>query len=226
MRDLGAIAIGEVPTADEASDALTALNELIGTWKTESLVAYAMQQVETTIASNQYSYSVGPGGDIDCERPIRLDAAYNRDPNINYYAIYIAQSFQEYSDIVAKNVNAQLIMVVYYDPTFPLGTLYVWPKSNDTSYQLNLWFWKSVAEFDDLDEEIVLPPGYNRALRTNLAIELAPRYGREISPALANMAVSSKAQLKRTNLILPIMQIDSRITRQGQSFNYLTGEPQ
>lgn len=226
LKDLGAIAVGETPTADEAQDALEALNQMVQVWQTEAMVVYAKsQQVFTYPTTGQQSYTIGPTGNFVTTRPIRIDAAYNRDRNDNDYLLYVAKDFTDYSNLVTKNVTANLVTVIYYDPTYPNGTIYNWPTPNDSSYRLVMWTWTSVTEFTTLDTVIVLPPGYEEALRTNLAVRLSPRYGREVMPALAQMANESKAQIKRTNMTIPTMSFELGIGTRGATFNYLTGNP-
>lgn len=226
LKDLGAIAVGETPTAEESNDALEALNQMVETWQTESLVVYAKnQQIFTYPVTGQKSYTIGPTGDFVTARPIRIDAAYNRDTNDNDYALYVAKDFSDYSQLITKDVSAQIQTVIYYDPTYPNGTLYNWPTPSDSGYRLVLWTWTSVTSFTSLDDVITLPPGYERALRSNLAVDLSPRYGRQIMPALAGAAVESKAQIKRTNMTIPTMRFELGIGQKGNNFNYLTGQP-
>ncbi len=226
LKDLGAIAVGETPTADEAQDAFEALKQMCSTWQTEALVTYAKnQQVFTFPIAGQRSYTIGPTGDLVSTRPVRIDAAYNRDSNNNDYELYVAKDFTDYSQLITKAVSAQIQTIVYYDPTFPNGTLYMWPTPSDLSYRLVLWTWTSVTEFATLDDVIALPPGYERALRSNLAVELSPRYGRDVMDALAKTANESKAQIKRTNMTIPTMRFELGIGQRGSNFNYLTGQP-
>ncbi len=226
LKDLGAIAVGETPTADEAQDGLETLNQMIASWQTESLVVYAKnQEIFSYPVTGQQSYTIGPTGDFVTARPIRIDAALNRDANDNDYWFYVARDFTDYAQLITKAVSAQLQTVLYYDPTYPNGTIYLWPTPNDSSYRLVLWTWTSVVELAGLDDVISLPPGYERALRSNLALELAPRYGREVSQMLAKTAMDSKAQIKRTNVTIPTLKFETGIGSRGLTFNYLTGQP-
>jgi len=228
MKDLGAIGVNEVPTSPEMDDALRCLNQLLGSWQTEALMVYSRRQEVFTLPTGQQVYTIGSGGEIDTTRPIKIDAAYMRDSNDNDLDIYVCRSFQDYSDIITKNATTTLITAVYYDATFGsdgLGKLYVWPVLSSNTYRLVLWMWTSLSEYASIDDDINLPPGYERALRTNLAVELAPRYGRQLSPVLASMAVESKAQLKRVNVDIPTLTFDQGLGGSGITFNYLTGQP-
>jgi hypothetical protein len=225
VKDLGAIAVGETPTADEIQDGLEALNQLLGTWQTEALMVYAMRQEVFTLPTGQAFYTIGAGGDINTARPVSVDSAYMRSSNTNDLEIYVCRSYQDYADIVSKGVNSTLITAVYLDATFPLGKLYVWPQLSDNTYSLVLWMRTVLAEYASINDDVSLPPGYERALRTNLAVELAPRYGREISAVLASLANESKAQLKRMNVDIPTLSFDRGLGGSGITFNYLTGQP-
>lgn len=225
LKDLGAIGISETPTSAEAEDALRTLNQLLGTWRTESLMTYARNEEVFTYLPGQQSYTIGVGGDFNTTRPVRIDGAYARDQNGNDLDIYVCRSFQDYADIVSKNATSTLITAIYYDPTYPLGTIYVWPVMTNSSYSLVLWTWNVLAEYIDIDETISLPPGYERAMRSNLAVELSPRYGREPNPILLDTAQKSKDQLKRVNADIPTLSFDRGLGGAGVTFNYLTGTP-
>jgi hypothetical protein len=228
MRDLGALGVSEVPTDDEAQDALIVLNDMIGTWKTEKLMSFSMSQVELSYPVLKAQYTIGPGGDFDVARPMRIESAYNRqytDTTPNDYEIYVTNNYEDYANIITKGTNSTLVTCLYYDATYPLGNIYLWPIPSDSSYKLVLWTWGIIDEFSSINDVITLSPGSSRALRSNLAIELSARYGREVVPSLARIANDSKAQLKRYNLSVKALGFDRALTGGAFSFNYLTGQP-
>ena len=65
MKDIGALASGEVPTADEAQDAFDMLNDLLDQWSNESMMVSYKSEIVFTIASGQTQYTIGPGGNIN-----------------------------------------------------------------------------------------------------------------------------------------------------------------
>lgn len=225
LKELGAIGIGEVPTDDEIQDGLTVLNNLLDTWRTESLMVYGENQNVFNYVGGQSVYSIGIGGDLNMPRPEEIGAAYNRDTNGNDYKIYVTNDYQIYSDIVAKNVSATIVSVLWYNSSVPLGQITLWPAPSDASFRLVLWTWQIIQEFTSIDDVIVLPRGYKRAMTYNLAVELSGRYGRNPMPSTVNGAVTSKAQLKRINTVVPLMSVDRSITKSGNTFNWLTGSP-
>jgi hypothetical protein len=69
-----------------------------------------------------------------------------------------------------------------------------------------------------------LLPGYARALRTNLALELAPEWGRVVDPTVERQARESLADVKRANLPYTEIGIDAALTGCGPTYNILTDE--
>lgn len=226
MKEIGAIAIAEVPTDAEAQDGLRKLNGMLGLWQTESLMVYGRDESVFIIAANQESYSIGPGGDIDTQRPNAIVDAYVRDTNNNDYKIYVTTNSEDYSDIVSKTVTSTIPTFLYYNTGVPLGTIRLWPELSDSSYRLVLWTWTILSEFATINDTVVVPPGYERAIVSNLAIGLCARYGKDAAPTLIEEAKLSKGQLKKYNTTVLTMSFPAGVTGQSRVWNYLTGMPQ
>ena len=45
MKDIGAVAAGEVPTADEAQDGLDMLNDMIAQWSNENMMVFYKTEI-------------------------------------------------------------------------------------------------------------------------------------------------------------------------------------
>lgn len=226
MKEIGALAIDEVASDSDAQFCLRKLNNMIGMWQTESLMVYGRDQNVYTLVANQSSYTIGTGGDINAPRPNEIVDAYVRDTNNNDYKIYVTNNSEDYSDIVTKTVTSTIPTLLYYNPGVPLGTIYLWPQLNDSSYRLVLWTWTILNSFATINDVVVVPPGYERALISNLAISIAAGFGRNPPQTLAIEALGSKAQLKKYNTTVLTMGFDRALTGQQRVFNYLTGTPQ
>lgn len=85
-----------------------------------------------------------------------------------------------------------------------------------------LYSWKPFSSFASVNDEIELPPGYERALRYNLAVELYPEYGKEPPASIYSAAQESKAAIKRMNIKPSYLVTDPFFTR--RPFNILTGD--
>jgi hypothetical protein len=199
LLDLGAIASGETPTANEAADSLRAVNLLLESWRLESLLVYAVDTV-TLACTGASSYTWGTGGTINQPRPVRLDKAALRlqtDPTLDYPVEVLTD--EQYESIGLKGMPSTLTSAVYLDRAYPLANLYTWPVQASGATLL-LYPWHPLSAFASLDTTVSLPPGYERALQKNLALEVAPQYRDCVLPAaLAAQAIEAKALLKRSN---------------------------
>ena len=64
MKDIGAIAAGEVPTADEAQDALDMLNDMCAQWSNENMMVFYRSEIIFQTTQNQVQYTIGPSGQM------------------------------------------------------------------------------------------------------------------------------------------------------------------
>jgi hypothetical protein len=73
-------------------------------------------------------------------------------------------------------------------------------------------------------DTLSLPPGYTRAIRYNLAMELAPEYGKQVDQILMGIASEAKADLKRSNIETILATSDAIMINQQSVFNITLGE--
>jgi hypothetical protein len=194
LKLIGVVQKSEPITADEAQDGLDRLNELVESWANDSLMIYSRTWENFTLNGGDGEYTIGTSGDFNTTRPTQIISAYVRVGDIDYpltqltddqYALYIAQ----------KNLQSNIPEYFNFDNGFPLAKIRIWqvPSAQCTLYMQSE---KQVTSFASIDTDIVLPPGWMRALRYNLAVELAPEYDAEISQAVAVGAAESKGILK------------------------------
>ena len=85
---------------------------------------------------------------------------------------------------------------VYYDTQAPTATIYLWPVPEDSTYTLLLDYRKPLAELDSGTDVLEMPPDWHRALKWNLASELAMEWGlKDIPQGLQAKADSTLALL-------------------------------
>lgn len=219
LLDLGAIASGEACTANEAADAFRRLNLIVDQWRLESLMTYARDTITLTL-TGAASYTWGSGGAIPSTRPVRLEAAVQRQGSGSSALDFPLQVLtdSEYEQIGLKAMTSSIARWVYLDAAYPLAVLRTYPvlPSGDS---LLLYVWHPLTAFASLDTTVALPPGYEIALQLALSIALAPSY-RDcvISPALAAMAVEAKALIKGTNAYPRLLRLPAGLPLgQGRS---------
>ena len=84
LRKLGAVAAGEAPDADEQSDALAALNQIIESWNLQGLALYRRENVAYSLVPSQQVYTIGSGANFNGARPITLNGAFVTRGGIDY----------------------------------------------------------------------------------------------------------------------------------------------
>jgi hypothetical protein len=226
LRLIGAVASGDVPSADEANDALTILNQLIESWSTEELLIPNKVRESFPLVAGQKIYTMGPGGNFNTTRPQLIETAIIQVTTVTPVAelpIKILTK-EQYAGIVVKDVQSTISTFLYAEGTYPLETINLWPVPLYV-YNLILYSWKPLAQLATLDSAITLPPGYMRALRYALGIEIAPEWGRPVSADIMQLAIESKATIKRMNTKPVLLRVDEALTATPAVWNWMTGEP-
>lgn len=188
MQKVGILTKTETPSSDEAQDGLDTLNDLIASVTNNSLMVYVRNVEQFSLTSGQSTYTIGPGADFDTSRPVAIVSAVARNGTVDYPLIKISDTSYD-EDIGVKTISG-IPDSYYYNNAYPTGsiTLYPVPSSN---YQLLLRTEKPMTTLT-LDDELVLPPGWNNFLIYQLAVMLAPEYGQQIDPAIQELANISK----------------------------------
>lgn len=225
LRLIGAISTGETPSADEQADALVALNDMLDSWSTENLIIQSKVREEFTLVSGTQSYTIGSGGTFNTSRPLKIEAATIEDqsssPNSEYNLEII--NLEQWASIPIKDVAGVSIPTrLYFEDTYPLATIYLWPKPSAAN-KLVLYSWKPLTSFASVDTVLSVAPGYAKAFRYNLALDLAPEYGKEPSQFVLDGANKSKSNIKRMNIKPHYLKSDPAVLS-GSPFNILTGE--
>ena len=224
LRLIGQLAEGETPSPETSADALTALNQLLDSWSTEELSVYGTQNQVFTWPPNTISRTIGPTGDFVGNRPVTLDdSTYFRDPTTGVsYGIKIINQAQ-YDGIAVKTVTSTFPKVMWINMDVPDITMFLYPVPTRALE----WQFVSVIELTQpatLATTLVIPPGYLRAFRFNLACELAAEFGVEPSPQVKRIAMSSKRNIKRINNPDDVMSMPYALMNKSMRFNIYSGD--
>lgn len=223
LRLLGVLAEGETPSAETSADALNAMNQMIDSWNTERLSVYNTQDQTFLWPADEIQRHLGPTGDFVGNRPVLLeDSTYYRDPstNVSFGIKFINQ--QQYDGIAVKTVTSTYPQVMWINMEYPNIQMTIYPKPT----RVLEWHFISVQELTQpatLATDILLPPGYLRAFRYNLACEIAPEFGVEPSRQVQRIAMVAKRNIKRINNPDDIMSLPYSLVATRQRFNVYAG---
>lgn len=154
---------------------------------------------QTLTSGDQITYTTP--GNFAIQRPARIRRSYTRvttsaAAGLDYWFEMV--SFERYNEIGLKTVPGPWPYLASYQPTFPLGTLWVYPNPTFAG-QVFLFTDLILTQFTSLIQQVNLPQGYNRALKKLLALELCPTFGKTPSPQLILQAKEAKNLLKDQN---------------------------
>lgn len=202
MRLATVIGKGEAPDADESADGLVALNAMLDSWELDRLFVYRITENSFTLNVGFNSYTVGPGGNFNMDRPVKVeDSCFILLSNIQYAVNVVDEATFTAQQTVGQS---QMPRVLYYDPASPLGTIFFDYKP-DQAYNFHLKSRVSLQQFSTLTTLLTLPPGHEQAIVFSLAEVFGVEFGVAIPPKVEQIAVQSRAAIKRINKPSPVL---------------------
>lgn len=225
MRLVGAIAVGETPDDSESATGLSVLNDMVDSWQTERLMIFTITIGEFSLTPGVQVYTYGTGGTFNAPRPTRIERASivslsNPAQPLEIKIDYLTdRDWQE--DYPVKNIPTTLPLAVYDDGAFPFRNLSYWPIPT-VAVKTRLYSWTALRQFPDLCTDITFPPGYSKALRYNLAVDIAAEFpgNPSVLPQVMNIANESKGLLKSINLPIVETTGDPALIGEGGRYNF------
>lgn len=227
LRLIGVLASGETASGAEASDALVVLNDMLDQWNAERLTIFDIIPQDFPLVAEQQLYTLGTGGNFNIARPPRIERAslmWLANPSQPLELPLDIMDYASWQAIPVKDTTSTQPRVVYVEYSFPLINLRYYPVPNIIS-DTRLYVWNPLTSFTALSTDLTFPPGYAKALRYNLALDLAPEYGRPVPPEVAVQAVDSKGKIKSINAPAPIMSVDAALRGDVGLYNWLNDDP-
>ena len=192
--------------ATEASDGLAALNSMLDSWSIDRSMIYQLLTETHTLTAGTADYSIGTGGTINTPRPVRIVSAFMRDTANYDYSVEIINK-TAYDAYPLKTTRSRPSFL-YYDEIYPLAFIRLVYTPSDSSEVLHFTSWKQLQQFANLTTALALPPGYQRAIEFNLAVELQAEYpGSLIAPKTAEIAQKALANIIQINQDAPVLDV-------------------
>ena len=219
LRSIGQLAEGETPSAETSADCLTLLNEMLDSWSNERLMAPYLQEESFSLVGGTATYTIGTSQDFNTARPIRVDdASYTLLNGVSYPLRGINKA--QYDSIPVKATQNTFPSVFYYEASYPNASITFYEVPNAT-LTFKMVSWKMQTTMASLATSFSVQPGEIRAIRANLAIEIASQFGVEAPQSVRIAAIQSKRNLKRVNNPNDVLSMPSSILRRiGQGNIY------
>lgn len=220
----GKLGPGRTLSTVEQTDALRIFRRMVDAWSIERLMIADIRRDTYTLTPSLSPHTIGPGGDFDAARPVRIERMGLVLTGGSEIPIELLTD-QQWAELSVKELESNLPTKCHYSATVPLGELHFWPVPLEAC-DVALYTWSQLTAPPALDSEIVFPPGYEQAIVDNLAVLTCPLFGRQITPMLLEAANKGKARLKGFNAKSPrIASSDYGMAQNRRgSFNYHSGQ--
>ncbi len=173
LKSIGAIAVGETPTADEENDGLKTIQIMLRHWSAKNIRIHYIKE-ENFVATGVESYTIGPTGVwVSTYRPVTITRMYIKDSVGNQ-----------------TNINFS------YNPLMTNGIVYI---SKDISEVVYVEYLSQLLEPAVITANFILPDEYQEAIVYGLAVRLAPEYGKAVSPEIVALAQGALQDLETRN---------------------------
>lgn len=223
MRLIGALGNDVVLTQRDHDYPLQALNMLLDSWSNQSLTIWQVSQEIFSLIPAHNPHTWGIGGDFNSPRPVRLLTLKARIPNSVDYDV-ILMAYDDYAAVQVKTIQSSIQTYAYLDNAYPTANLFLYPVPS-IAYQLIAYSEKPIIGPTDTRTVISMPPGYLRALKYALAVEIGDEYKTPASPAIRQQAMLALADIKRTNSRATTLRVDPALLRGGgSSYNIYTNQ--
>lgn len=201
LKMTGCYGVGMTPSADDIEAALDQLNSMLASWYLQRYLLPNLTRLEFTTAAGQRIYIFGSDDGsgytlASSTRPLQIQSGFltistDLDQNIEI----VAQ--EEYNRISNKN-TAGYPEKLTYNPGESTGYAWMSPVP-DAAYNITVMCLVAHTDYTSLDATFRFPNYYTDAVIYNLAVNLAPMFGKKIHPVTAGRADSLLRDLKRVN---------------------------
>ncbi len=223
-RLINVLASGETLSGNEISDGLVILNQMLDSWNSERLNIFTIPINEFPLVPGQQVYTLGIGGNFNIPRPPKIErisivSLLNPAQPLELPLEMLTEA--GWQAIPVKLISSSLPTVVYDDQAFPLRNLNFWCIPT-IAVNVRIYGWAALNQFD-LTTDMTFPPGYLKAIRYALAVDLAPEFGRPVPPEVATQAMMCMAKIKRMNAPMVESQMDPVLSgNKKQIYNWIS----
>ncbi len=211
FRCIGQLRPGFGHSPSELTDGLFILNAMLDSWSTDDLNAFCELIQSFTLTPGVQTYSIGSGGAFNGARPTRIDKGtlvVLSNPASPLRMDLRLMDDEEWQSINLQSTASTLPRKLFYNPTFPLGTVNLWPSPTEAD-KVELSSAQNLAGgFTAGTDAFVAPPGYLDAVRYQLAVRLAMEWDKPLKDGVMMLATEALAKIQRLNAPTPQMSLN------------------
>lgn len=223
---------GAQPSPEQLTECTAFFNQMLDGWNAMRNMLYAISDLTFSLSAGQYSYTIGPGGNLNGPRPQKIERAnliYQTAPTVERLPIEIID-VDQWASIRLPQLKSGIRLKLYYDNSYSQttptgqGVIYLWPAPQ-ANYQLELFIWSTLPSTLLATSTLFAPPAYARALTYNLAVEIMPLYPKRMTQEreeqIMRVAMESRDAIASLNAPNPVSVVAPELIRE-RGFNWLT----
>jgi hypothetical protein len=187
----------QTASVDDIATCQIALNNLLDEMNSAGISVYSTAPVLFVLSTGQASYSVGPGGNINIPRPVKVESWNIRTSSGQAIGGKPVDALEFAMLAADRSAQGARVKALNYDAAFPLASVHLYPIPNGGT--LELWVWSQLAPITNFASALNYPPGYLQAIVYNLAMAIGPKFERPVDPGIKIIADGALAALGATN---------------------------
>jgi hypothetical protein len=196
---LGIVGPEGMENADDANSCLRTLNLMLSAWSADEISARAYITETFTIVGGQRQYTWGTSGtpDFNSDRPMKVVTAgllYTQNNNLIIpMEVGGSDHYEAFGDRLIVSGPPQF---VFPDMLMPNAVMNLYPIP-DQGYDIVFTSIKDLAGMTDLNTPFTIDGMYYQPMVYNLAMAMAPKFGKKPDAALAAIAMKGYGTLVR-----------------------------
>jgi len=226
LLDSGIIGQGQTASAEDTNNAYTRMQWMVEQWQRQRYLSFHLINLQLASTGQVAPYTIGPGGQFAIgTRPDRLETGnffrqlVQSSPNQVDYPLELLESFEDYNRIRLKQLTT-FPGYVFYDPGYPLGSLYFWPIPQANIYLMNVLIKCTLIDIITSAGlttvlDATLPNEYFQAIYLSLAEILRTAYRLPLDPALSGRAKASREVLRDAAAAIARLRMPVDLIRPG-----------
>ena len=234
FRELGVLDANENPSAADGQWGLQKLQRIIDRYNARLPMIYNVNFTTFTLPAGNNPFTIGPNATFDCvQRPVSIPSIGlvldGGTPGVEIPLNPRDQNWWANNRI--KNLTSTLPTDYYYSPDWLVqedgsqwGQIFFWPEPT-ASHQIILQSRQVLAIYTAITDDFTLPPGYWDLIVYELAISLAPSFGKQPDQILLAGRKEALKAVQTNNISSPRLCSDVPSGKVGgrPDFSFLTG---
>lgn len=209
LRLIGVATPGQALSGADADTGLEALNALVESMGLFRNLVPSLTEETFSLVSGTADYTIGASMTFNTELPIKLEeSCFVRVSGIDYPLTVI--NGEEWADIPVKSAQGSIPDAVYFKRGTTSGELRFYPEPG-SNVEFHCRSWKTLTTYADDSTDFGLPAGYERMIAYNLAVEIAPEYGREAPVTVQRIATASRHGIEAAQAEIPKLKLPARV---------------